>query len=320
MLIRVALCFVFRYVDDQLVDHGLYFRKHGGKGLAGLGWLRRGAGERFAEVRLQLGAAFLQPIAESPRRDTVVAVVRLDGVEHALVVRVVVQPLQPSLELDDARVRVAHLGGSSEAVEAFDLLDRVALEGSAHTLPHRAKQVDEYTCAQQSIHLRLARRIAAHEAAHRRGLVGRVVVDVQLRVSLEAGHHEVDERLERRALRGQRGFSRRIECPYRVEPGCLVAVAGGRLQHSEEVVDAILEGERVALHIEEEIATRGRGQACESTVGGQRVVTVASRRQQFVQRPNGALTLHLQPRLLPNAGHALPLAALQRWVEAQRHR
>ena len=69
-----------------------------------------------------------------------------------------------------------------EAVERLEALDRVALHRRAEALADDLVEVDEPVAAEQLVHLLLARVVAAHEPAQVRRLVGRVVVDVEVRV------------------------------------------------------------------------------------------------------------------------------------------
>lgn len=78
------------------------------------------------------------------------------------------------------------------------------------------------------------------------------MVDVQVWVVGEGGHDEVDEVLEGVLLLGA------VAAPEGAEHGLAVIDA----RDTEEVLQAVLV-ERVALHVEEQIAAAGLGQQCE---------------------------------------------------------
>ncbi len=142
----------------------------------------------------QLVAPGLQPVAEPLVRNDVIAVVVLDPLQDVAPRSLALAELQPRLEGDDARARVAEVDLALEAVERLHLLDRVALDRRAQRLADGPQQVDEDAFAQESIDLGLPRAVAAHEALERRRLVGCVVVDVHGRVRGETSHEEVDQR------------------------------------------------------------------------------------------------------------------------------
>ena len=155
--------------------------------------------------------------------------------------------LQPCLEGDDARARVAEVDLALEAVERLHLLDRVALDRRAQRLPDGPQQVDEDALAQESIDLCLPRAVAAHEALERCRLVGRVVIDVHRRVRGEASHEEVDQLLERASLAVERELPGVVARPDGVERPVHV-------ENAEEVVEAVVERIRIAFDIEEQVA------------------------------------------------------------------
>ena len=269
----------------------------------------RGPRDRLARLGLEQRALRLEPVAEAPRRDAVVAVVRLDVREQlapvdALLVRVA--ELQPRLELDDARARVLQVDVAPEAVERFQLLDGVGLDGRADALSHGAVQVDEDVAAQQLVHLGLAGAVAPGEALHGRRLVRGVVVDVHPRVAAQPVHREVDEGLERAPLGAGRDLAV-LDRPERVESRRVWIARGvtfGRFDHAEEVVDTVAlrrAVERVPLDVEEEVALRWWRQHAESVVRCEGVLAVAREGDALEIRRAPSLALDLHARLLVDA-------------------
>ena len=195
----------------------------------------------------------------------VLLVVALDLLEQRVVTR-----LDPLLEADDGLVAAGDVRGADEAVELLDLLDRVALGRGADRLPDDAVEVDEHLLAQEVVDLGLAGAVLAHEAGQRRALVGGVVVDVHARVAPAALDDPVDELLERGAL----GVA--IPPPDRgVLHGAVVvaiAVAEEVLEPARGLV------ERVALHVEPDVAGVRLGQETEAALllVGEELVQVAA--------------------------------------------
>ena len=199
----------------------------------------------------QLIAASFQPVSELEVRDHVVAVVALDPLEDVGLRSLALAELQPRLEGDDAGAGIAQVDLPLEAVERLHPLDRVALDGRAERLADGAQEVDHHALAQQSVDFGLACPVTTHQALEGGRFVGRVVVDVHLRVGGEPRHQEIDQALEGRAFAVERELVRRIARPEDVE-----RVVG--LEHPEEVIQAVLERVRIALDIEEEVASRWR--------------------------------------------------------------
>ena len=150
------------------------------------------------------------------------------------------------LEPASRRSTVAH-----EVVERLDPLDRVALDRRAQALAHRPEQVDEDAAAQQPVDLVLARGVPAHQPLERGRLVRRVVVDVHLRDSARAA--AVEKSMSRSNARfspasvtsdGSFGSNDQIGVKSPVD-----------VEHAEEVVDAVVERVRVALEVEEQVAS-----------------------------------------------------------------
>ena len=111
--------------------------------------------------------------------------------------------------------------------------------------------------------------MAAHQPAGRRRLVGRVVVDVDLRVSREPVHHQIDRLLESPLLGLARDLTQVVDSPEGVKGGLAVRLDQTRLKDPEQVFHAVVQRERIAFDVEEEITRPRRRQACEATVGFQ---------------------------------------------------
>ena len=127
----------------------------------------------------------------------------------------------------------------------------------------------------------------AHQPLERGRLVVRVVVDVQVGVALEPLVHEVDELLERALL------LRAVVAPEGVKPR-LALVDRDR---AEQVLEPVLV-ERVALHVEEEVALGGRRQ--------EREAPALLGLEQLVRGRAGAALVELQARLIGEASRTWP--------------
>ena len=199
----------------QALDEGLDPRL----ALGQVGRQLRVAGDRPRDLqpglRRELDAEVLKPVPEPQVAHHVVAVVALDPLELVGRGSLAVAEFEPLLEGDDARARVAQVDLADEPVERLHLLDRVALDRRAQRLADDPEQVDQDSLAEQSIDLGLARPVAPHQALEGGRLVRRVVVDVQVRVALEALDEEVDEALERASLGVERELVRVIARPDR---------------------------------------------------------------------------------------------------------
>ena len=147
--------------------------------------------------------------------------------------------------------RLAQRDRPLEPVEGLQLLERIALDAGAHRLADDGVQIDEPLGPQQPVELALARGVAAHQALERGRLVGREVIDVQPGKALPARHHEVDEGLEGRPLRGG------IKGPARV----ILGLAGRPRGPAEQILEPARADEGIALEVEEDVARRGLGQA-----------------------------------------------------------
>ena len=105
------------------------------------------------------------------------------------------------------------------------------------------------------------------------------MVDVQRRVPLEPLDDEVDELLERPPLAGERELAGLVAGPEGVERAV-------RLEDAEQVIEAVVEGVRIALDVEEEVVRRRGRQRREAALridgctraGQEKLVTVVARR------------------------------------------
>ena len=163
-------------------------------------------------------------------------------------------------------------------VEVLELLDRVGRLADPQPLPHDGEQVDEPLPPQQRVELGLAGAVPPGEPLQRGLLVGRVVVDVHVRVGGQPAGQLVEQ------VAGQRRLLVVVVRPPGAEPSAAVPQPG-------EVLPALaVGGERVALEVEVDVARAGRRQAQQPAVG--------LGRQQLVGGPAGGPLAHLQARLL----------------------
>src|SRR4029078_2033390 len=81
-----------------------------------------------------------------------------------------------------------------------DVFVRVVFTATPNTLPDYLVEIDEQTAAQHPVDLLLPTRIAAHQALERAGLVRRVMVDVESRMSAPPLHDEIDKVFEHAPL------------------------------------------------------------------------------------------------------------------------
>ncbi len=195
----------------------------------------------------QLRAALLEPVAELTVADDVVPVVPLDPIEVIGFRTLALAELEPLLEGNDARSRVAEVNLAFESVERFHLLDRVALDGGAHGLTDGAEQVDQDAASEELVDLVLAGPVPAHQALEGGRLVRRVVIDVERRIGGEALHDEVDQPLERASFALQGELAMFVARPDRTEPA-------RHVEDAEQVVEPVVERVRVALDVEEQVA------------------------------------------------------------------
>ena len=94
-------------------------------------------------------------------------------------------------------------------------------------------------------------------------------------------------------VRGSRSRGTRLARP--------LGSASGRLEDAEQVLDAVVERERVALDVEEQVAGRRLRQHEEAAVRHERAVVVALGLEELVARLSLVLALDLDPRLLADA-------------------
>src|SRR3990170_1940574 len=164
----------------------LAFREHGRRVLG-----RDRRARQIPAARQTLLPPLLQPAAQQPGRDAVVAVVVGEILQ---VSRIAIA--RPGLVLDDAEARLGDRALALGHVELLDALDRVRLDRGPDPLPHDLVEVHEHLAAQDPVDFVLTGRVALHEPLDGARLVAGVVVDVHRRVTLEALDDEVDEGLE----------------------------------------------------------------------------------------------------------------------------
>ena len=188
----------------------------------------------------------------------------------------------------------AHLRPPHVRHKRLDVLQRVARDTGAEALPHDRVQVDEHAAAQEIVHLVLACRIRPHQLLDRGVLVVAIVVDVHARIPGQALVHEIDERLEHRAL------ATSVVRPDRpVRPRARVV----QQEPEQEVQAPGRFPERIAFDVEDDVAG-GRPRQQRETFArlvGQRVpVELARRATQMLQR---RLVAHRFERLRRHAGN-----------------
>ena len=298
MLFRVSVRGVGR--DDRGVGEAL------GQGLdprLSLGDILRqrlalaGAGDRSPGRLGQFVPQCLEPVAELQVADDVVAVVALDAVEDRRVRTLALPELQPFLERDDARSGIPKVDLTGEPVERLHPLDGVALDRRAQRLADGSQQVDERASPQEGVDLVLACAVAAHEALERGRLVRRVVVDVQVRVGAEPLADEVHHGLERAPFAIEAELACLVTRPERVERAV-------DLEDAEQVVEPVVEGVRVALEIEEQVAGRRRRQRGETAFLADRVIARGAAGARSAGSRRGALRAGSAP--VPGRGAGLP--------------
>ncbi len=247
---RIALLRAFE-------QRGLQLLALAGCGSGLVGWLAAlGRGAPRCSVRPQPE----QPPVQLVGGAAVLLVVALDVVEDG-----VVAAFHPFLEAHDRLVSAGDLGGSLEAVDLLDRLDRVAVDRRAQRLLDDAVEVDEHLLAQEVVHLLLAGAVLAHQPRQRRALVGGVVVDVQAGAPPPALDDPVDEALERRPLAVP------VPPPQRVVDDLTGVVPVAVAEQVLEPARGLVEG--VALHVEPDVSLVRLGQQPKAAVllGGQKV-------------------------------------------------
>ena len=132
------------------------------------------------------------------------------------------------------------------------------------------------------------------------------MVDVQRGVRVQALDDEVDGLLEGALLRRRRDAAVLVPRPEGVERGLSVRPRPPRLQDAEEVVHAVIEGEGVALQVQEEVVGAGLRQRQEALGRVRRAVLRGEEGQALEGDAAGRVRLHLEPRLLPDARRGPP--------------
>jgi hypothetical protein len=127
------------------------------------------------------------------------------------------------------------------AIERLKALDRVAFRDR--------EQTHKPLAPQQLIKLVLARGVAPHQSLQRSGLIGREMINVQIRIKAQAIHHEVDEPLKGRA------FLRSRKCPIRHVAFLPVFTSEGV---TEQIFKPTIANERITLKIKKNVPLAGR--------------------------------------------------------------
>ena len=271
--------------------------------------------QSLAELPLQVAATVLQPVAQLEVAHDVVAVVAGDGAQDVLADLAVLRraTLEPRLERDDARPGAAQLDLSLEPVQGLEALDRVAFDARSNALAHDPEQVDEHPRAQQPIDFRLTRRMPLGQPPERCLLVRGVVVDVHRGVGVEALDQQVDELLERRLLGRAGDTPVRLPAPDGMKP----RLAGSRridecrLEHAEQVLDPVVERERIALDVEEQVVRGRLGEHEQASIGDQGGFLVTLRLEELPLRLPFVLALDLEASLLAHALERLAADAFE---------
>jgi hypothetical protein len=279
LLFRRPLQHVGRHIRRELGDDRVDPLQPGGDDLARFAFRRDRPLDPRA-LRDEDRALRLQPVPQRGSGNAIVAVVPGDERPLGHANQPEITEFQPGLDLGKRQVRFGKADGPGKTVERLELLDGVAFEAGAEPIPHDAVEIDEALAAQQLVNLFFARGIPAHESLQRRRLVGREMIDVQIREFLELGHHEVDEPLEGRLLVRPR------QRPVRRAAQCSIGAGEGI---AEQIFETALPRERIAFEIEEDVARRRFRQKrqAEPRHGG----------QQFMEDLPRFPTLHLNSRL-----------------------
>ena len=227
-----------------------------------------------------------EPVAQQQRGEAVVAVVVADLVEQRDLAGLAVPVVD-----DDAVAARDNLRRAGRHVEALEALDRVARLADAHRLAHHPVQVHHAVRAQQLVHGAFRRRVHRGEAAQRRLLVGRVMIEVgagrTAEPAREEGHQLREGALLLHPVVGPEGLEAQLRpAGY----GLALRLAGrGPPEHAAEIFETA-RVHRVALEVEEEVVRVGRGQPVEAEP--RRGV------EGLADTDTGGRALLLQPRLL----------------------
>jgi hypothetical protein len=135
------------------------------------------------------------------------------------------------------------------AIERLKALDRVAFHARPQPLARDREQIHKPLAPQQLIKLVLARGVAPHQSLQRSGLIGREMINVQIRIKAQAIHHEVDEPLKGRA------FLRSRKCPIRHVAFLPVFTSEGV---TEQIFKPTIANERITLKIKKNVPLAGR--------------------------------------------------------------
>ena len=138
------------------------------------------------------------------------------------------------------------------------------------------------------------------------GFVRRVVIDVQVRILREALDDLVDGLLEGALLPGGRHAPLVVAAPEGVEQRLAVRAGLAGLQDAEQVVDAVLAGEGVALEVQVQVAGAGLRQRQQALGRVERAVLALDRLQQLIDAAALVLSADLDGRPAPAPARAPP--------------
>ena len=104
--------------------------------------------------------------------------------------------VEPALVFHDGADRALHVARARWHVQVLDVLERIARRADHQALQHDRIEIDEDVVAKEFVDLEFTRAVLAHEAAERRLLVRRIVIDVARAIREPARIGPVDERFE----------------------------------------------------------------------------------------------------------------------------
>ena len=170
-------------------------------------------------------------------------------------------------------------------------------------------QVDHDATPQQPIDLKLAGGVLPHEVLQGTRFVRVEVIDVRIGEALELGGEQVHQPLEGSLFAREGESALGIGRPDGVPPS-------DDVHHTEEVFEAILEGVRIPLDVEEEVARRWDWQRGETTLWLDKWADL--RKEELVLDLAFAPPFELNAGLLPDPLDGPFRRALEGWNERKR--
>src|SRR5215469_14842401 len=144
----------------------------------------------------QFLAPIFKPVAQAQRRNAVVPVVALNGLEKIAEFFWVVPKRHRRLERLESNVCVTERDDAGECVERFEAFDGIALHGCPDSLADGAIEINEHPSPHEFVYLIDASRVFTRKPLDGGRLIGSVVIDVHLRVLTPSLHHLSYECLE----------------------------------------------------------------------------------------------------------------------------